>query len=106
MSSLHNLSRCGGDGGDGGGGCCFLSKVSFYRTPWKFFYSIPLFLDRVAHWRRLTFIPIAGGYKEMSSIFADQQRPRNTSPNAGEGGGVAGYQQMNSCAHHVTWSPK
>jgi hypothetical protein len=25
---------------------------------------------------------LAGGYKEMSSIFADQKRPRNTSPNA------------------------
>jgi hypothetical protein len=31
----------------------------------------------------------SGGYKEMSSIFADQKRPRNTIPNAGggEGGG-------------------
>ncbi len=28
----------------------------------------------------------SGGYKEMSSIFADQSRPRNTSPNAVRGG--------------------
>jgi hypothetical protein len=42
-----------------------------------------------------------GGYKEMSSIFADQKRPRNTSPNAGRGGAVAGSQPM-STAVHVT----
>ncbi len=52
-----------------------------------------------------------GGYKEMSSIFADQERPRITSPNAGWRGGVAGSQPMNSVAGsqpintavHITW---
>jgi hypothetical protein len=34
-----------------------------------------------------------GGYKEMSSIFADQWRPRNTSPNAGGGGELLGLSQ-------------
>jgi hypothetical protein len=50
----------------------------------------------------------SGGYKEMSSIFADQGRPRNTNPNeGGGGGGVACVVSANeySCAHHVTWSP-
>jgi hypothetical protein len=38
----------------------------------------------------LSFLP--GGYKEMSSILADLQRPR-MSPNAeGGGGGGAGFQ--------------
>jgi hypothetical protein len=36
---------------------------------------------------RSTYLFISGGNKEMSSIFADQKRPRNTSPNAGKGGG-------------------
>ncbi len=42
----------------------------------------------------------------MSSIFADQQRPRNTSNESkcGGRGGVAGSQPM-STAVHVTWSP-
>ncbi len=35
----------------------------------------------------------AGGYKEMSSIFADQYRPRNTSPNAGGGVELRGFSQ-------------
>ncbi len=39
------------------------------------------------------------GYKEMSSIFADQQRPRNTSPNAGGERGVAGSQPMSTTVH-------
>jgi hypothetical protein len=52
----------------------------------------------------MTIEPRAGGYKEMSSIFADQQRPRNTSPNAGGGSFVVSANE-NSCAHHVTWSP-
>jgi hypothetical protein len=38
----------------------------------------------------------AGGHKEMSSILADQKRPRNMSPNAGEEG-VAGSQPMRRC---------
>ncbi len=47
----------------------------------------------------------AGGYKEMSSTFADQQRPHISSPNArGEWDcGVSANEC--SCAHHVTWSP-
>jgi hypothetical protein len=50
--------------------------------------------------------PRSGGYKEMSSVFADQQRPSYTSPNVG-GGRVAGSLSANeySCAHHVTWGP-
>ncbi len=35
----------------------------------------------------------AGGYNEMSSIFADQQRLRNTSPNAGGGRELRGLSQ-------------
>jgi hypothetical protein len=42
------------------------------------------------------------GYKEMSSILADQLRPSFMSPNAGGGCGVSANE--NSCAHHVTWS--
>jgi hypothetical protein len=34
-------------------------------------------------------------------LYTDQQRPRNTSPNAGEGG-VAGSQPMTT-AVHITW---
>ncbi len=43
----------------------------------------------------------------MSSIFADLQRPRNTSPKCGGRGEVACRVSTNqySCAHHVTWSP-
>ncbi len=54
-----------------------------------------------------TFTP-GGGYKEMSSIVADQPiAPSYTSPNAGgRGVGVAGVPANEySCAHHVTWSP-
>jgi hypothetical protein len=40
-----------------------------------------------------------GGYKKMSSIFADQIAPSYTSSNAG--GGVAGSQPMIS-AEHIT----
>ncbi len=35
----------------------------------------------------------AGGYKEMSSIFADQYRHRKTSPNAGGVGELRGLSQ-------------
>ncbi len=35
----------------------------------------------------------AGGYKEMSSIFADYKRPRNTNPNAGGRGELQGLSQ-------------
>ncbi len=35
----------------------------------------------------------SGGYKEMSSIFAAQYRPRNMSPNAGGGGELRGLRQ-------------
>jgi hypothetical protein len=51
----------------------------------------------------------AGGYKEMSSIFADQYKaiqPSYMSPNAAEGGGgVARSPNEYSCAHHVALSP-
>ncbi len=33
--------------------------------------------------KKKMFVAPAGGYKERSSIFADQLRPSNTSPNAG-----------------------
>ncbi len=47
----------------------------------------------------------AGGYKEMSSILANQKRPRTSSPNA-EGWGDCGVSANEySCAHRVTWSP-
>ncbi len=49
---------------------------------------------------------IARGYKEMSSILADQQRTLYMSPcNCGGGGGCGVSANENSCAHHVTWSP-
>jgi hypothetical protein len=41
----------------------------------------------------------------MSSIFADQEHPPNTSPNAGVGGSCGVSNNEYSCAHHVTWSP-
>ncbi len=40
----------------------------------------------------------------MSSIFADQQRPRIRVPNWG-GGRCGVSANEHSCAHHVTWSP-
>ncbi len=44
-----------------------------------------------------------GGYKEMSSVLADQWpiAPSYMSPNAGEGGrgGVAGFQPMSTAVH-------
>ncbi len=49
---------------------------------------------------------LPGGYKEMSSILADQQRPwLYLSPNAGRGGSCGLSANENSCAHHVTWIP-
>jgi hypothetical protein len=47
----------------------------------------------------VTVILQAGGYKEMSSIFADQWRPRITSPNVGGREGVAGSQPMSTAVH-------
>jgi hypothetical protein len=41
----------------------------------------------------------SGVYKEKSSIFADQWRPRNTSPNAGGGGSCAGSQPISTAVH-------
>ncbi len=48
-----------------------------------------------------------GGYKEMSSIFADQWRPRIRVPMRGRDSGIEGSLSANerSCAHHVTLSP-
>jgi hypothetical protein len=40
-----------------------------------------------------------GGYIEMSSIFADQQRPRIHVPVRGYGGWVAGLQAMSTAVH-------
>ncbi len=51
----------------------------------------------------LGFYP--GGYKEMSSTFADQERPRISSQNARGGGDCRVSANECSCAHHVTWSP-
>ncbi len=50
--------------------------------------------NTVAPWQLLE----AGGYKEMSSIWA----PRF--PNAG-GGSCGASANENSCTHHLTWSP-
>ncbi len=44
---------------------------------------------------------LPGGYKEMSSIFAYQYRPRNTSPNAGGGRELRGLSHEYSCALHT-----
>ncbi len=46
--------------------------------------------------------PPPESYKEMSSILADQKRPRNSSPNCGGRGGVAWSHPM-STAVHTTW---
>ncbi len=51
------------------------------------------------------FLLKPGGYKEMSSIFADQWRLRITSSNAGGGGGGGVSANEYSCAQTVTWSP-
>ncbi len=48
-----------------------------------------------------TLVP-AGGYKDMSSIFADQLRPSYTSPNAG-GRGVCGVSANEYSCAHITW---
>ncbi len=42
---------------------------------------------------------VTGGYKEMSSILADQLRPRPMSPNTEGEGGVAGSQPMSTAVH-------
>jgi hypothetical protein len=63
----------------------------FLSTPLFSHWSIPL-RDWVTRWIRL----YAGGCKKMSSILADQQRPR-MSPNAG--GGVAGSLVMRKAVH-------
>ncbi len=46
----------------------------------------------------------AGGHKEMSSIFADQQRPCIRVQISGGGGSCGVSATEYSCAHHVTWS--
>ncbi len=61
--------------------------------------SIPLL------WLTPDHIP-AAGYQETSSIFADQERPRNTSPNAGEGRGSCGASANEySCVRSMPCSP-
>jgi hypothetical protein len=47
-----------------------------------------------------TQMEAAGGYEEMSSILADQQRPSYISPNAGGGGcGVSQLEQLCTVRH-------
>jgi hypothetical protein len=45
------------------------------------------------------------GYKEMSSIFADQYSALVLESQCGGGGGCGVSANEYSCAHHVTWSP-
>ncbi len=60
-----------------------------YTVPWS---SLNINLENLQKIQNLVFVLRCGstgfyqGYKEMSSIFADQKRPRNTSPNEGVGG--------------------
>ncbi len=61
--------------------------------------GVGVIFPRVGRWVNL------GSYTDMSSTFADQQLPRNTSPNAGGGGSFGVSANEYSCAHHVTWSP-
>ncbi len=42
--------------------------------------------------------------RDVVYIFADQQRPPYTSPNAGEGESCGASANEYSCAHYVTWS--
>ncbi len=46
----------------------------------------------------------SGDHKEMSSVLADQQRPRTWVPMRGMGRCGVSANEV-SCAHHVTWSP-
>jgi hypothetical protein len=46
-----------------------------------------------------------GGYKEISSISADQKRSRIWVPMRGDWGGCGISSNEYSCAHHLTWSP-
>ncbi len=49
--------------------------------------------------RTITFH--SGGHKEMSSILADQQRPRIFNAGGGGGGGIAGSQRMGTSVYRV-----
>jgi hypothetical protein len=49
--------------------------------------------------------PQAGGNKEMSSVFADQEPPRIRVQMRGDWGSCGVSDNKYSCVHHVTWSP-
>ncbi len=63
----------------------FIWKKTEFRILWKYRWNL-IFQIRTGAFS-------SGGYKEMSSIFADQWRPRDTSPNAGGGRELRGLSQ-------------
>ncbi len=68
-------------------------EKKIFITSWMSHANVLLFSSR--------FFSLSGGFKEMSSILPDQQRPSNMSANSG-GGGVSGSQPMRT-AMHITW---